>query len=64
MRVERILWGSVMAPLAAAAAIDPGPRTLGALVGFVAAKWVCGTLILGAHAALHGGTGDHSQTDP
>lgn len=59
---ERIAWGAVVAPLAAAVARSPSPRSIGALVGFMVAKWTASTIILGVHAAI-GSPSPGARTD-
>lgn len=49
---ERIAWGGIVAPLSLAVAVSPSPRSIGALAGFMVAKWTVSTLILGLHAAI------------
>ena len=50
--IERIAWGAILAPLSIAVAVAPSPRSIGALAGFMVAKWTASTLILGIHAAI------------
>lgn len=49
--IDRLAWATILLPVAGAAAVTPNPRTAGAIIGLLVARWT-GTGITLAAGAL------------